>query len=349
MSESYVPPPFAPAPGRYLPAAAGPSPYPAFAPKTIGQILDRTYRLMRSHFWLLVGIAAIPSLLLMMVVAAMEAFVWIPMLKQWPKPPDPQAMLHLFNPAIMIPVMVVVTLLSVAIASIYLAAGCYASISADAGVRVTITQAYGIAWSQAGRFMWLMVLVYLCAGLPILLVEGVVLSGASMFASGHISASPALFLLVPLVVLLYIAAIVYGLLMGLRLSLAFPACMAENLNAFAAIKRSFQLTPGAKGRIFLVILVVYAALYAGILILEVLVALLAIVGVLVAVVLHVHIAAPWNYVGLGGLGVCVFAVIILFISLTYAAMTTALAVLYHDQRLRKDGRPPQPLQAGEAV
>ena len=63
MSESYVPPPFAPAPGRYLPAAAGPSPYPAFAPKTIGQILDRTYRLMRSHFWLLVGIAAIPSLL----------------------------------------------------------------------------------------------------------------------------------------------------------------------------------------------------------------------------------------------------------------------------------------------
>jgi hypothetical protein len=40
---------------------------------------------------------------------------------------------------------------------------------------------------------------------------------------------------------------------------------------------------------------------------------------------------------------------ILFISLTYAGMTTALAVLYHDQRLRKDGPPPAPLQSGGAV
>jgi hypothetical protein len=125
--------------------------------------------------------------------------------------------------------------------------------------------------------------------------------------------------------------------------------MAENLTAIAAIKRSFHLTPGAKGRIFLVILVIYAILYAGILVVEILAAVLALIGFLVAMVFHVHIAAPWNYVGLGVLGICFFAAIILFVSLTYAALTTALSVLYHDQRLRKDGPPPQPLQAGGTV
>jgi len=206
MSESNVPASFVPPAVPYSPVT-GLSP---FGPKTIGQILDRTYRLTRSHFWLLVGIAAIPSLLILLVVAALEAIIWIPMIRQFPKPPDPQAMLHMFNPAIIIPVIIVFALLSSAIASIYLAAGCYASISADAGVRVTISDAYGIGWKQAGRFLWLMVLVYLCACLPLLLVEGVAVAGANMFAHSGMTATPTLFLLIPLAALLYIAAIVTG-------------------------------------------------------------------------------------------------------------------------------------------
>jgi len=49
------------------------------------------------------------------------------------------------------------------------------------------------------------------------------------------------------------------------------------------------------------------------------------------------------------LGLCALGAMILFISLNYAAVTTALAVLYHDQRLREDGPPPATQQAGEAV
>jgi hypothetical protein len=329
-----------------FPAAAGPTP---FAPKTIGQILDRTYRLTRSHFRLLVGIAAMPSALLLMVVAAMEAVLWIPMIRQWPKPPDPEAMLRYFTPAVFIPLIAIVTLVSTVIASIYLAAASYASVRADAGIRVTVREAYGLAWQRAGRYLWLMALLYLCACLPLLLMEGVLVAGSSMFARGQITASPAMFLLLPLGALLYIAAIVYAMLMGLRLSLAFPACVAEDLTASAAIKRSFQLTPGAKGRIFLVILVVYAALYAGMMVAYAAAGVLALIGVIAAALLHVHIAAPWSYIGLGFLGVCAFAGMILFISLTYAAMTTALAVIYNDQRLRKDGLPPATPQAGGAV
>jgi hypothetical protein len=346
MSESDIPLPYVPPAVPYAPVAAGPS---YLGPKTIGQILDRTYRLLRSYFWLLVGIAAVPSALILAAVAAMEATLWIPMIRQWPKPPSPDAILHSFTPAVFIPVIVFFTLLSLAVFSIYLAAASYASTQADSGVRVTISEAYGLAWRRGWRHLWLLVLCYLYACLPLLLIEGVMVLGASWFVHGGTTATPVMFLLIPLVFLLYIAAIVYGILMGLRLSLAFPACVEEDLTAHAAIKRSFQLTLGAKGRIFLVILVVYAILYAGIFVVEIVAMMLAVIGFFVAMVAHIHLSALWSYIGLGFLGICGFAAMILFISLTYAGMTTALAVLYHDQRLRKDGPPPAPLQAGAAV
>jgi hypothetical protein len=40
---------------------------------------------------------------------------------------------------------------------------------------------------------------------------------------------------------------------------------------------------------------------------------------------------------------------ILFISLTYASLMTALGVIYNDQRPRNDGLPTQPAGAGAVV
>jgi hypothetical protein len=156
-----------------------------------------------------------------------------------------------------------------------------------------------------------------------------------------------MYLLIPLAVLLYLAAIVYGILMGLRLSLAFPASIEENLPARAAIKRSFQLVRGAKGRIFLVILVIYAAIYAAMLVLELVAILLGVVGFFVMMALHAHLTAPWSYIGIGLIGICAFAGMVLFISVIYASLVAALAVLYHDQRLRNEGALATPAQTGK--
>ena len=57
-----------------------------------------------------------------------------------------------------------------------------------------------------------------------------------------------------LFVFLLIGAVVYGIIMGLRYSLAVPACAVENLTARAAIRRSIQLTKGSRGRIFMLAL-----------------------------------------------------------------------------------------------
>jgi membrane-anchored glycerophosphoryl diester phosphodiesterase (GDPDase) len=346
MSESNTPIPYIPPSAASIPSAAGPS---SFSSKTISQILDRTFRLTRSHFTLFVGIAAVPSALLLLVVAGLEAVFWIPMLRQLPNPPDPGVMLRSFTPAVIFPAIVVMMLLNLAIFSIYLAAASYAATQADLGVKVTFREAYGLAWQRRGSHLWLLTLCYLCAGLPLILIEVTVLVVGGLLMHSGMAANPALFLLIPLAALLYLAALVYGILMGLRLSLAFPACVTQGLTASAAIKRSFQLTRGAKGRIFLVILVIYALLYAGILVAELGAGLLALVGVLIAMVLHVHLQAPWSYVGIGLLGVFAFAAMILFISLTYASLMTALGVIYNDQRLRTDGLPAQPAGTGEAV
>lgn len=346
MNESSVPVPSVPAAAPYLPATAAPA---SPRHKTIGEVLDRTYRLTRSNFKLLVGIAAIPSGIVLLLALSLEAAIWIPIIRQWPKTPAPEAMLRYVTPSVIIPVFVSFALLNLAIFSIYLAAASYASVQTDLGVKVTLREAYGMAMQRSGRHVWLLLLMYLCACLPLLVIEAGTLLGAGAFARSGATASPALFLLLPLVFLLFLGATVYAILMGLRLSLAFPACVAEGLAARAAIKRSFQLARGAMGRIFVVVLVIYAVLYAGFLVIEFVAMMVAVIVAIVAMVTRIQLAAPWSYIGLGLLGVCGFAAMVLFISLTYAATVTAIAVLYHDQRLRKDGTPPAMQQPGECA
>jgi len=55
---------------------------------------------------------------------------------------------------------------------------------------------------------------------------------------------------------LILAALVYGVIMWLRYSLAVPACVVEDLPAGKAIKRSVELSSGSRGRIFVLWLLV---------------------------------------------------------------------------------------------
>jgi hypothetical protein len=123
--------------------------------------------------------------------------------------------------------------------------------------------------------------------------------------------------------------------MSLRLALAFPACVNENITAMQAIKRSGVLTQGAKGRIFLVALVIWAISYAGIMVLYV---IFAFSGAIVAFAGagHWQRLGPAGYILLGILGMFVLAFLLIYAGLLMAAYSFALAVQYRDQCLRKD-------------
>jgi hypothetical protein len=228
--------------------------------------------------------------------------------------------------------------------ALYLPAASLAATQADRGVVASFRQAYDVAWSRFGRSLWLMVLCMLFLIVPIVVIAALIGGGAALMSHGAgVGSGPAYaFFLVPLLVLLYIGILVYSVLIMLRFAVAYPACIEEDLTAWKALQRSASLTSGAKGRIFLVLLVVYAVVYAlEIVCILVLVALAAVVA-FVAMGAHVTVGSL-AFVILVGLGVFAYALVIgVCILLSYAAFTTALAVLYHDQRLRKDILVPAP-------
>jgi len=313
------------------------------APMTFGQILDRTYRLLQKHYRLFLGIAAVPAAFMLVLVSGLVAFVFVtigPQLTGQPAAPP------VFPPWLFV---LIFTLYPVVllIGALYLPAAFFATTQADRGVTVSFRQAYSVAWSRFGRSLWLMILGILILVVPIIVIAALI-GGAMVLmnhgaGSGSGSAQP--FLLIPLVMLLYLGIFVYSVLMMLRFAVAYPACIEEDLPAWKALQRSASLTSGAKGRIFLVMLVIYAVVYAVEMVcIFVFLAVAALIA-FAAMAAHVAIGTPafFTLVGLGIFGyVTVIGACVL---LSYAAFTTALAILYHDQRLRKDALAPAALPA----
>jgi hypothetical protein len=314
---------------------------------TFGQLFDRTYRLMRANIRLFLGIAAVPSSAIFVVFAAIIALVFISLGSQISGGVTPPPTILLCLSAILFCASYLIFPL---IYALYMPAASYAATQADLGVAVTFREAYAVGWRRFGRYLWLMILCVLYILVPVLACLLVVGLGAILvhFAMSGDSGPLAAFLLFPLGVLLYIALAVYSVLIILRFSLAYPACVVEQLPAWASLRRSVQLTKGAKGRIFLVLLVVYALTYAVSMVCMLAFFAVGALVALVAVLAHVTPDSPAfvPLICLAALGFLVVMIITCMFS--YAAFTTALAVLYHDQRLRQDGLLSAPGQATEA-
>lgn len=330
MNEPGIPAPL------YVPTAA---PLPPGA-LTFGQILDRIYRLMRAHWKLFFAIASVPAaaiFLFTLAVVSFEVKIFGALMAGNPIAP-------LAPPPYFIVIFLIGEPLLLLVCALYLPAAVHAAVQADHGGTVSFREAYRAAWSRFGRYLWLLILWTLYLAVPIVVLAAsiavpTVLMHISRNSAPH-SGFP--FILVPLIVLMYLCVIAYSILISLRFSLAYPASMEENLTAWAALRRSAQLTRGSKGRIFLVILVVYAAVYGVQLACMLVLGIMASLVALGAMLAHVTVGSPafFALVGLGVLGYVVTIVVTAL--LIYSALTTALAVLYHDQRRRKESPSPAP-------
>jgi hypothetical protein len=309
-------------------------------PMTFGQILDRIFRLMRSQLKLFIAVSTVPAVATVLMTALFLAVAFIPIFSQLPKQPDPAHMFRLFLPS-----MLFTMPLSLVVFALYLAASIHAAMQANLGIPITFREAYQVAWKRIGRYFWLMLLIYIIAFLPMLVIELLMFAGMGLLTAGHTALSPGYFFLIPLEMLLIIAALVYGVIMAMRLSLAFPASLTEDLTACAALRRSGQLTQGAKGRIFLVLLVIYALGYAaemvGIIVLGAVIG----IGALAMAACGVQMPSVAGIIGIVLASLCFAAFLYLLTALLCSAFSTAFAVLYHDQRLRKEVFLPVPSQA----
>src|ERR1700733_3301631 len=210
-------------------------------PLTTGEILDRTFFLYRSNFWLYVGLASIAAGVNVLVSIARLAFV------------------HFGHLPVTSPVTafvggvftIVGSILYFAVYSVTHAATVSAVASVYLGQETSMGKALDavkghwlryclIALWQSWSAGWIFVLLIVPVGV--------------MTALG-IKNMPAL---VIFLVVVAIGSLAYGFIAYIRNSLAVPAAVMENLAVRQAMRRSKQLAEGPKGRIFLLLLLLFA-------------------------------------------------------------------------------------------
>jgi hypothetical protein len=144
------------------------------APMTFGQILDRTYRLVRAHFRLFFGIAAVPAVTVILMVAAamsfMLAFLWPQIAAKTSGVAAAAGGIPPWFPLVMF----CIYPFMLAIYALYMPAAAFAATQADLGVTVGFRQAYSVAWSRFGRSLWLIILCILYVLVPVIVIGALI-------------------------------------------------------------------------------------------------------------------------------------------------------------------------------
>jgi len=292
-------------------------------PLTLGEILDRTAQLYRTNFLLFAGIASVYAgallVLSLLQIGVQETLrmehmnsqiVWatvVGMLLAWP--------------VAVIAGGIAVAANNRAVAWLYL------------GEPATIRGAYASIRPRIGRYLWLMTIttfvvwvpfVILYAGYTVFTLLYIKPKGILSQTGGHVDPQAAMmFLGVTLVFgILVLGALVYAVLMGLRYSLAVPACVVEEVPARQAIGRSIELSKGARGRIFLLGLLVVA--------IQIGLGLITQTLFVVAALKH-HGELPAT--------IRVAQQLVAFCTNTFVGpiYATGFTLFYYDQRVRKEG------------
>jgi hypothetical protein len=290
-------------------------------PLSIGEILDRTFALYRSRFWLFAGISMVAasvnvvgqalSLAAAQKVAREAIYA--------PAPANPaNPFLHLRTAtAAQLPgyaVMILFVLISavtqaataLALTQVYL----HRSTSVKQALTAVGRRWYrwiGIALWQGWSMAW----IPLAAMVPavLLLAFGARANNTGLTVIG-----------VVLVLLAVLGGTPAGVILYLRNALAVPAAVTEGLTIRPAMRRSKVLAAGTKGRIFVVLLIAFC--------------LLEVVAVLQSPVAMLMVFAPQqqHYLARG------ISLVIAFAGHTLVAPVAliGLTLVYFDQRVRKE-------------
>jgi hypothetical protein len=297
----------------------------ALHPQAFGQVLTRIWHLMRPQLRLFIAIGALPAgvavgiygVILGLVVLAIQ-FVH--------RPIGAAGVTMIVLACVAGAFGVAVVLFTMAL---YEPAASYAGLALDAGRTVTFREAYAVAWRKAGRYLWLLLLRQLIAVGPALVLAPFffLLSLGASLAGGK--GAPLLAAIgIMLLALLYLAAMVWAILVMIRLALAYPACILENLTAWEAVRRSNRLSQGGRLRIFLVGLVLYAITYAAVLVCELAFGIVAGLGIIPLMIFH--LGQVWMITGAVLVGICLVCALLLVGLCMSSSYSVAFAILYRE-------------------
>jgi hypothetical protein len=293
-------------------------------PLTLGEILDRTAELYRNNFVLFAGIFA-PYAGVALVLNLLLIGLGI-LLKNMHRP---GAAIWITLGTGALEMLILFLLFGASVAAI-----CRAVAWVHLGQPATIRGAYATVLPRLGRYLWLMTITAFVVWTPFALLYigffGVLGFYGKIF-SAHPGAAttppdPQTAIIIGISALVFILLLLpvgaYTIIMSLRYALALPACVVENTKARPSLRRAIDLSKGARGRIFVLALLIGVIKIGLVLVTQV----FTIVGVVK------------NHGQLGP-GMTAISQIIGFFTTTFLGpiYATGITLLYYDQRVRKEG------------
>ena len=297
-------------------------------PMALGEILDRTAELYRTHFPLFAGISSI--------FAAAMLCIQLLYLRSLVLLGYPHIMAKFSWGTASAAVVEALAILLLAGLSIVANNRAVAWVYLDQPA--TIRDAARSVLPRMGRYLWLMTMAGFRAWAPLAALYvaffAIILSAlphdfmtnpAAAQAAAHQNPAALVGVAVGFLILapLFLVALVYGTWMSLRYSLSVPAAVVEDLPARQAIKRSVELSNGSRGRIFVLGLLVYAV--------RLLLGLLFGFPILALAIKHPGQPLPMGWMTLQQVGE------FLINALIGPIYAIGLTLFYYDQRIRKEG------------
>jgi hypothetical protein len=217
-----------------------------FHPSTLSEILDRTAQLYRAHFLVFLGIAAIPTAALVAPLGSIILLIrWMGVRGDSPTTGIVAGLGIGVASLVAVPLYIGVTSLATAATN-------HAASRAIFAQPINVRHAYKAVWARGWRYVGLYLVELGAVWVLPLGAWTAVLTISAMLATLLGSAGSTLLAL--LAILIISALFVYALWMSIRLSLAYPAIIVEQSGAWTAMRRSWLLTSGTRGRIFLLYL-----------------------------------------------------------------------------------------------
>jgi hypothetical protein len=295
-------------------------------PSTLGEILDRTFQLYRNNFWLFLGIAALPLVLALVLAVPIVAIFAIPGIAG--RIDDPAATIRViaFMFAFVIFLPLYLGLYAFSIAGIT-----QATIAIQRGEKLTIRAALKMVRPRFWTYLWYLLLQGIMAAIVPMCISGVLL-GALIYLASHSGGGIASGLAFGLLMFLAETAL-FGVIVWLILSYAMgmAVCVVEKKTAWQSLMRSWSLSKGTRGRIFVLFLLLLV---------------LSFVVLMISYLLALIVILAATFLGTGkalaviGLIVAAIVYIVGIIGTQIAIVPVpwiALVLFYYDQRIRKEG------------
>jgi len=303
-------------------------------PSSLGEILDRTAHVYRSRFLVLFGIAAVPTAVILVVASGIFLFfAWFGSTGSGSTAPVPSGEAGFYAGVLLVAIGLLVLPIFLVVTALASAAINHAANRAWLDEKPTIREAYKTIWHRGWRYIGLYSLQALLIGaVPLaawILLLAVSAGAAAVAKSAGMGASGgALFGI--LAFLVFFGLLAYFFWMLLRLSLAFPACVVEQIRPWAAIKRSIRLTHGSRGRIFLLYLLGTALNY--------LLSIIITIPVIIATALIPGANSPQHQQTAGMVMLfTLYGSIFAIQAVTRPVYGVAFLLFYYDQRIRQEG------------